>query len=220
MKNKTLKISNYTFSNYDLLKLALTHSNKRKKMNNNERLEFLGDRVLGLIIANKIYKKFKFENEGELSKRYSELVSKKTLVKIAEKICLRDHLIINKTSLKIDKITNSMLADSMEALIAAIFLDSNLDSTSKIILSLWNEEIDNQMYPPDNPKSKLQEWCLKRKESLPVYEIINKEGPDHDPLFTVKLEIKNLISTYGKGKSIQVAEINAAENGIKEIFNE
>ena len=215
----TIKLNNYTFLDNGLLRLALTHSNsKKEKMINNERLEFLGDRVLGLVIANKVYKKFKYENEGQLSKRYSELVSKKTLVKIAEKICLKEHLVTNKSSLS--KITNSMIADSMEALIAAIFLDSNLGKTNKVILSLWKEEIDSQINPPDNPKSKLQEWCLKNKESLPVYEIINKEGPDHEPLFTVTLEIKNLINTSGKGKSIQLAEIDAAEKGIKEILNE
>ena len=211
---------NYKFKNLELLKLALTHSTKLKLDNfsTNERLEFLGDRVLGLVIANEIYNRFPLESEGELAKRFSELVSKKTLIKVAKKIHLEKFIITKSLQNKKKTITDSILADTLEAIFAAIFIDSNFLITQKIIIELWNLEIIKQKIPPMNPKSVIQEWCLKNKGPFPKYNLLKKKGPDHQPLFTVSLTIKNILSTNGKGKSIQEAEFMAAKKAIKSLI--
>ena len=157
---------NYKFKNHNYLDLAITHSsfNEKKNYTNYERLEFLGDRVLGLVIAELVFKKHYKETEGELSKRFSDLVSKKTLIKIAKRIDLE---LMIKTSREYGykiKVTESMLADSLEALIGAIFLDSDFIMVKDIVQKLWKEVINEQATPPDNPKSYLQEWGLKKKK--------------------------------------------------------
>ena len=146
---------NYKFKNHNYLDLAITHSsfNEKKNYTNYERLEFLGDRVLGLVIAELVFKKHYKEKEGELSKRFSDLVSKKTLIKIAKRIDLE---VMIKTSREYGykiKVTESMLADSLEALIGAIFLDSDFIMVKDIVQKLWKEVINEQATPPDNPKS-------------------------------------------------------------------
>lgn len=212
LSNHIFEFTGYNFRNEALLKLSLTHSlNKPNSLiSNNQRLEFLGDRVLGIIVAKLIYDKFPNENEGQLSKRFSELVSKKVLAKISKFLELQKLIQINN-SLKNEYITESIIADTLEALICAIFLDSDFDETQKIVKKLWIPEVNLQIYPPDNPKSKLQEWCLEKKINLPEYTVISKEGPDHKPKFTVKLTIRNLLSHTSEGKSIQEAEIKAAK---------
>ena len=206
------EFTGYNFRNLYLLKLSLTHSlNKSNSLiSNNQRLEFLGDRVLGVIVAKLIYDKFPNENEGQLSKRFSELVSKKTLVKISKLLDLKKLIQINN-SLKNEYITESIIADTLEALISAIYLDSNISETQRIVKKLWMPEVNLQIYPPDNPKSKLQEWCLGKKINPPEYTVISKKGPDHKPKFTVKLTIRNLLSHISQGNSIQEAEIKAAK---------
>ena len=223
LENNFLIISEelkYKFKNLDLLKLALTHSTKQKLDNfsTNERLEFLGDRVLGLVISNEIYYRFPLESEGELAKRFSELVSKKTLIKVAKKINLEKFIITKSSQKKKISITDSILADTLEAIFAAIFIDSNFLTTQKIITELWNLEINRQKNPPMNPKSMIQEWCLKNKGPFPKYDLLKKKGPDHQPLFTVSLTIKNILSTNGKGKSIQEAEFMAAKKAVKSLI--
>lgn len=216
-----LKI-NYKFNDTDLLSLSLTHSSidEKKIINNYQRLEFLGDRVLGLIIAQLIFEKFPLEKEGQLSKRFADLVNKKTLVKIAKDINLAKLIKTTKESgLKIE-ITKSMLADCLEAIIGAIFLDSDFSTVKKVIEGLWREVINNQTFPPENPKSILQEWCLKNKKNLPMYETLDKIGPDHEPLFLVQLIIKNFIKIDSSGSTKQEAEINAANLVIKKISND
>ena len=169
----------YKFKNLNLLKLALTHSKKNKLDNfsTNERLEFLGDRVLGLVIANEIYNRFPIESEGELAKRFSDLVSKKTLIKVAKRINLEKFIITKSVQNNKKSITDSILADTLEAIFAAILKDSNFLITQKIILDLWNLEISKQKNPPINPKSMIQEWCLKNKGPFPKYELIKKKDP-------------------------------------------
>ena len=157
LENNFLIISEelkYKFKNLDLLKLALTHSTKQKLDNfsTNERLEFLGDRVLGLVISNEIYNRFPLESEGELAKRFSELVSKKTLIKVAKKINLEKFIITKSSQKKKISITDSILADTLEAIFAAIFIDSNFLTTQKIITELWNLEINRQKKSSDESK--------------------------------------------------------------------
>ena len=210
---------NYKFKNHNYLDLAITHSsfNEKKKYTNYERLEFLGDRVLGLVIAELVFKKHYKEKEGELSKRFSDLVSKKTLIKIAKRIDLE---LMIKTSREYGykiKVTESMLADSLEALIGAIFLDSDFIMVKDIVQKLWKEVINEQATPPDNPKSYLQEWCLKKKKNLPNYTLLEKKGPDHEPVFIVELKIEKFMQTKATGLTKQEAEINAAKEMILKL---
>ena len=215
--NKLMKIIGYSFKNKSLIKTALTHSSfsKQNKINNNERLEFLGDRVLGLIISSEIFKKNLSSTEGELAKQQSFLVCKNTLKKVANNIKLGEF--INCTqSLKKNSL-DSVIANTLEALIAAIYLDSNINQASKIVLKLWKSFLENINLSSFDPKSKLQEWSLKNKKILPNYEVTDRSGPDHNPIFTVKVNLDKKFSSFAKGKSKQDAEIKAANKLLKKI---
>ncbi len=212
--NKLMDCLGYKFKNKKLLVESLTHSSIEKKVNY-ERLEFLGDRVLGLIISKEIFKLNPSDSEGSLAKRFSYLVCKKTLVKVANKINLNDYLITSE-NIKNSPL-NSIKANALEAIIAAVFLDSNYKFASKLVIRLWGDYIEQTDLNNDDPKSKLQEWSLKNNNKLPVYETLNKDGPDHDPNFTIKVETEKNFFSIGKGKNKQDAEINAAEKLLKKI---
>ena len=213
--NSLMKNIKYTFNDISNLNEALTHSSydKNAKIQNYERLEFLGDRVLGLIIASKLYMENINSSEGDLAKKLSYLVCKSTLKKVADQIELGKYI---KYSNKIDSL-DSIKANALEALIGAIYLDSNLKKTSKVILYLWKNCFDNINLAEFDPKSRLQEWCLKYKKKLPEYKLVEKIGPDHQPKFKIKVLIDNLTYSLADGNSKQVAEINAAEKLLKKI---
>ena len=213
--NSLMKNIKYTFNDISNLNEALTHSSydKNAKIQNYERLEFLGDRVLGLIIASKLYMENINSSEGDLAKKLSYLVCKSTLKKVADRIKLGRYI---KYSNKIDSL-DSIKANALEALIGAIYLDSNLKKTSKVILYLWKNCFDNINLAEFDPKSRLQEWCLKYKKKLPEYKLVEKIGPDHQPRFKIKVLIDNFTYSLADGNSKQVAEINAAEKLLKKI---
>ena len=204
----------YEFKDESLLKISLTHPSFSKK-NNYERLEFLGDRVLGLIISDEIFHSYPDDSEGNLAKKISFLVCKNTLIKIADELRLEKHFIISK-NIK-ENSFDSIKANSLEAVIAAIYLDSNFSNTYKIVKKLWNNCIQKINLDYHDPKSKLQEWSLKTNNILPVYEVKKKEGPDHNPIFTVNLKLNGKIRSIGVGKNKQDAEVMAAEKALKEI---
>ena len=204
----------YEFKDKSLLKTSLTHPSFSKKKNY-ERLEFLGDRVLGLIISNEIFNIYSDDSEGKLAKKISFLVCKNTLIKIADKLMLEKYFIISK-NIKTTSL-DSIKANSLEALIAAIYLDSNFSNTYVIVKKLWNNYIKQINLDYHDPKSKLQEWSLKTNNILPVYEVKKKEGPDHNPIFTVNLKLNGKIYSIGVGKNKQDAEFMAAEKALKEI---
>ena len=204
----------YEFKDESLLKTSLTHPSFSKK-NNYERLEFLGDRVLGLIISDVIFHSYPNDSEGNLAKKISFLVCKNTLIKIADELRLEKHFIISK-NIK-ENSFDSIKANSLEAVIAAIYLDSNFSNTYKIVKKLWNNCIQKINLDYHDPKSKLQEWSLKTNNILPVYEVKKKEGPDHNPIFTVNLKLNGKICSIGVGKNKQDAEVMAAEKALKEI---
>ena len=213
-----LKGIDYEFKNKQLLLMALTHSsyNDNSKINNYERLEFLGDRVIGLIISEELFSRFSDETEGELAKRFSYLVCKETLIEIARSLNLHNYLRISSEI----KNYNSLLANSLEAIIAALFIEAGYIKTKKIILCLWDIYLRRHTDPPNDPKSQLQDWCLKNKKKLPIYTVVDKVGPDHEPIFEIKVFItKDLIST-AKGKNKQNAEIKAAQVLLSKIRNE
>lgn len=204
----------YEFKDESLLKISLTHPSFSKK-NNYERLEFLGDRVLGLIISDEIFHSYPDDSEGNLAKKISFLVCKNTLIKIADELRLEKHFIISK-NIK-ENSFDSIKANSLEALIAAIYLDSNFSNTYRIVKKFWNNCIQKINLDYHDPKSKLQEWSLKTNNILPVYEVKKKEGPDHNPIFTVNLKLNGKIYSIGVGKNKQDAEVMAAEKALKEI---
>ncbi len=213
--SKLLNDIGYKFKNFEFLKIALTHSSFNSSEINYEKFEFLGDRVLGLIISESIFKKFNNDSEGELAKKLSFLVCKNTLKKIANVIDLQEYLNISK-NLSIKSI-DSIKANSLEALIAAIFLDSNFATIRRVVNKLWKDEINNIDLSKYDPKSRLQEWCLKKDNKLPKYNFIDKKGPEHSPIFTISVKHDDKLHAIGKGKNKQDAEINAAKLLLEKI---
>ncbi len=215
--SKLCKSIGYDFKNFKLLEIALTHSSYNKN-ENYERLEFLGDRVLGLVVSTKIYNKFKLDKEGILAKKLSILVCKETLIKIADNLDISNFLKISK-EIK-GKSLNSIKANSLEGIIGAIYLDSGYKKTESIINKLWKKQIEDLDLTHHDPKSRLQEWCLKNEKKLPEYEFINKKGPEHEPEFTIRVKYNDILYAIGKGKNKQVAEINAARSLLNKIEKE
>ncbi len=163
---------NYNLRNKSLIDLAFTHSSYKNKTNTDyERLEFLGDRVLSLVLSEYLFLKYPNENEGALSKRLSNLVSKQTLLEVANEISVKEMLKINsseKKNLKLKK-NISILSDVCEALIGAIYLDTNLDNAKKFIFNHWKKKVSKNIIPPQDPKSLLQEVAQKKGLHLPKY---------------------------------------------------
>ena len=213
---------NYKFKNNKLLIQSLTHpsfyleNEKKIKINEFERFEFLGDRVLGLIIANLLYSKYKKFNEGDLSKKYSYLVQKKFLFKISQELQIEDVLQYNFKK-KNNKMLNSIFSDSVESLIGAIFLDGGYNSSFDFISKFWSKHLDIEVSKTLDPKTLLQEISQQLYKKLPEYKLIKKEGPSHSPTFTVSVKVVNLNKINSKGFSIREAERNAAEIALKKI---
>ena len=212
---------NYKFKNKSLINLAFTHSSfKNKKNKNYERLEFLGDRVLSLVISEDLFLKYSNENEGALSKRLSDLVSKQKLLEVANEISIKEMLKIDqfeKRNLKLKK-NISILSDVCEALIGAIYLDSNLENAKKFISKYWKKKISKNILPPQDPKSLLQEVAQKKGLNLPKYILKNKEGPPHNPRFEIEVFLKGIRKFSAIAKTIKIAEINAAKKMVDYIF--
>ena len=200
---KKIKVS---FSSIDLLQRALTHKSYDKEKNN-EKMEFLGDRVLGLVIAKKILEIYPDEKEGILDKKFASLVNKSTCLKIAKKIELQKYvLILSNKGIIEDKV----LADSCEALLGAIYLDKNFTIVEKTILNLWSQYIKESVITQIDAKTKLQELSLKKFKKLPLYKLISNSGPRHKPLFKVGVKLINTKLYISEGKSKKDAEQNAA----------
>ena len=212
---------NYKFKNKSLIDLAFTHSSFKNKINKNyERLEFLGDRVLSLVISEDLFLKYSNEDEGALSKRLSDLVSKQKLLEVANEISIKEMLKIDqfeKRNLKLKK-NISILSDVCEALIGAIYLDSNLENAKKFISKYWKKKISKNILPPQDPKSLLQEVAQKKGLNLPKYILKNKEGPPHNPRFEVEVFLKGIRKFSAIAKTIKIAEINAAKKMVDYIF--
>ena len=180
----------------------------KKSRSNFQRLEFLGDRVLGLVLAYKLYTKYTDYDEGKMAKFYAYLTSGKVLAKIAKEIILDKYLGRNG----IKNITDNVLADFLEAILGAFFLDNGYAKTTKLILEIYNNEVEKDNNGWGDYKSVLQEWSQGNEFGLPIYNLVDKQGPDHDPFFFVEVSVIKLNTVLGKGKSIQQAEQNAAKN--------
>ena len=203
---KKLKIF---FKDKSLLIKSLTHKSF-DKINNNEKVEFLGDRVLGLVIAKKLLEIYPDEKEGILDKKFASLVNKKTCLEIAKHLELQKFILTRNIKVKKDIIEDKVLADSCEALIGCIYLDKGFAIVEKVILRLWSKHIKDSIITQIDAKTKLQEFSLKKFKKLPIYKLISNTGPRHKPLFKVGVKLVNTKLYLAEGKSKKDAEQNAA----------
>ena len=203
---KKIKIN---FKDKDLLVRSLTHKSYSKEINN-EKLEFLGDRVLGLVIAKKLLEIYPNEKEGILDKKFASLVNKKTCLQIAKKINLDKYILTLDIKKKKNILEDKVVSDCCEALIGSIYLDKGFNSVEKFILELWSENIKDSVITQIDAKTKLQEFSLKRFKKLPIYKLISNTGPRHKPLFKVGVKLIDTKFFLAEGSSKKDAEQNAA----------
>ena len=207
----------FKFTDQKIFIQSLTHKSYDSK-NNNEKIEFLGDRVLGLIIAKKLLEIYPEEKEGILDKKFASLVNKKKCLEIAKKIELEKYILVFNPKNKKIVIENKVIADCLEALIGAIYLDKGLNFTEKFILNLWSEHIIASVVTQIDAKTKLQEHSLKEFKVLPIYKLISNTGPRHKPLFKISVKLKNTKFFTSEGSSKKDAEQNAASLCLESII--
>lgn len=203
------------FRESDLVRQALTHPSCAQRDQdapyNNQRLEFLGDSVLGMVVADMLYHMYPTEQEGELARRFSALVCGEQLVAVARKIGLNRALILSDSEEENDGRENpSNLEDACEALIGAVYLDGGFDAVRQFIYQHWYELAESIAEPPKDPKTALQEWAQARSLPLPKYELIQEDGPSHAPAFTIRVQVKGLGKAEATASSKKAAEREAA----------
>ncbi len=199
-----------------LVQRALTHGSTGKP--DYQRLEFLGDRVLGLTIADALYAHFPDESEGRLSHRLNALVSGVICAEIAREIGLQDHMILGKQARDDGaKDSDYVLGDMIEALVGAIYIDLGPDSARAFILRFWQPRLEAVTNAPKHPKSALQEWCAANGRKTPVYEITKKEGPPHALRFEVTVTVKGFEPVSAEANSRQAAETGAAKVFLEQL---
>lgn len=216
------KTINYHFNDLGLLTTALTHRSYNDK--HNERIEFLGDALLDLIIAEALFNQFRDAQEGQLTRLRANLVKKEYLISLAEKFNISNYILLGQGELKSGGLQRrSILADCIEAIIAAIYLDSDFTTCRKVVLAWYKDTLDKlDLASHDkDPKTILQEWLQARQHELPVYTIISETGSPHDKSFIVQCVIKEFkLETQAKAKSRRKAEQKAAEQAILKLTNQ
>jgi ribonuclease-3 len=205
----------HDFARPDLLREALTHRSalkaRAKGRGSNERLEFVGDRVLGLLMAEWLIERFPDEQEGDLGRRHGYLVSQPVLAGIAEAVGLAEHLSVAPGEAKAGvKQRATVMADALEASLGALYLDGGLEPARRFVRRAWAEAIETQREPPRDPKTRLQEWALARAAGLPEYRIAARSGPAHAPVFEIEVAV-GAHSAAGSAGSKRAAEQAAAE---------
>ena len=208
------KILKYNFKKTTLLETALTHKSFDNNVNN-EKLEFLGDRVLGLVISEKLLNKFPKEKEGIIDKKFANLVNKKTCLLVARKINLKKFILLGSSHKKLERSADKITSDCLEAIVGAIYLDGGLKSVEKFILNFWEEFLLKSTITLIDSKTKLQEFSLKKFKELPKYVFYKKTGPQHRPLFKTEVQIPNSKKIIGIGSSKKNAQQNAAAKLLK-----
>jgi len=203
---KDLKIK---FKNKSLIIEAFTHKSANQKINN-EKLEFLGDRVLGLILSKKLFDLYPKLTEGVLDKKFASLVNRKTCCDIAWSIGIQNYIIIGNKKKKIIKADEKILSDCCEAIIGAIYIDRGFDIVRNYILKIWKKKIEASNVTILDPKTKLQEYSLKAYKKLPLYRLVSSSGPRHNPIYKIAVSIIGSKHFIGVGNSKQQAELDAA----------
>tara|TARA_A100000164_G_scaffold330559_1_gene319103 strand:+ start:657 stop:1322 length:666 start_codon:yes stop_codon:yes gene_type:complete len=203
------KIINIKFNNKDLLLKSFVHKSYNKEKNN-EKLEFLGDRVIGLIISKKLITLYPDENEGIIDKKFASLVNKKTCAKVFRSLQLKKFLKTGSSFKTLLSSDERILSDTCEALIGSVYLDQGFSNTEKFVLKIWKHFINDSKVIEIDPKTKLQEFSLKKFKKLPIYKTVKKFGPNHNPFFQVNVQIQNSKKFHGEGNSKKIAQQNAA----------
>jgi ribonuclease-3 len=215
--NSLQKKINIKFKNLNYLKKSVTHKSY-DSVNNYEKLEFLGDRILGLVISKKLIELYPNEKEGVLDKKLASLVNKNRCLEIAKIIDLEKYILVGNKNKK-NKIETKIVADSIEALIGAIFYDKGLERSEKFILNMWKNFINSSDLTIVDSKTKLQEYSLKKFKLLPIYKLVSSSGPKHKPKFTISVKLKDTKFFESSGDSKKKAEQNAAKKLLDNIKN-
>lgn len=212
MLRRLEKITGHRFADAGRLDRALTHASARGRAGRDyERLEFLGDRVLGLCVAEMLFEEFKAANEGELSVRLNQLVNADTLAEVADELSLNEFIRAGSDVRQLrDSHRKNLRADVVESLIAAIYLDGGLDAVRPFIRRYWTDRAATAEAARRDAKTELQEWAHRALGTTPVYKIVSRSGPDHDPLFTVSVSVGDTSPETATGRSKRAAEQAAA----------
>lgn len=209
------KILKYQFKNVKLLKKAITHGSVETDVEGNyERLEFLGDRVLGVAVASLLYQMFSKEPEGNLSQRFVGLVCKETVAEVAKTLNLDKFMKVATEDLRTN---DNVLCDVCEAVIGAIYVDAGVDAAIEFVDNHWKELIDKNVAPPKDSKTKLQELSHHLKLGTPQYRLVSRLGSEHKPMFEMEVVLDNGQSARGKGYSKKLAEFEAAEAMLEKL---
>ena len=200
---------NIKFKNLNYLKKSITHKSYDSS-ENYEKLEFLGDRILGFVISKKLIELYPEEKEGVLDKKLASLVNKNKCLEVAKNIGLEKFILLGNKS-KNTKVENKIIADSIEALIGAIYYDKGFEISEKFILNMWKKFINLSEETVVDSKTKIQEYSLKKFKCLPIYKLVSSSGPRHKPKFTISVRLKDTKFHEGSGESKKKAEQNAAK---------
>lgn len=203
----------YEFQQFELLEQALSHSSALhggEKAKSYQRLEFLGDRVLGLAVAAMLLEGFPKASEGDLSRRFAELVRAETCTVVAREMEADKAVRLGKAKGVMTKLSDSILADVTEAIIGAVFLDGGYEPSAALVERFWSDRVLDPAMPRRDPKTQLQEWAQGRGLPMPIYQEVERTGPDHNPRFRVEVLLAERASAQGVGKSKRAAEQAAA----------
>ena len=214
--NKLEQKINIKFKDRILLAKCLVHKS-HNSLENNEKLEFLGDRVLGLVFAKALLKIYPDEKEGTIDKKFANLVNKKTCLLVAKKLELKKFIITGGSYKGLSRSDDKIISDGLEALLGAIFLDQGMSVVEKFILNSWDEFLEKSNVTLIDAKTQLQEYSLKAFKTLPVYTIQKQSGPQHSPVFKVEVKIENSKNYYASGTSKKDAQQNAAKKLLTDL---
>lgn len=205
----------HTFQDPALLRQALTHGSAcdgaKRSARTYERLEFLGDRILGAVVAEMLFHRFDAEAEGALAKRHAALVRREACAEVAARVGLGDHVILSASEEERGGRANpSLLADVCEAVIAALYLDGGMAAARRFIEAHWTATMEAVDQPPQDAKTTLQEWAQGGGRPLPAYRLVGQDGPAHEPVFHIEVVVEGLPPAAGEGPNKQAAEQAAA----------
>ena len=211
--NKLEQKINIRFKDQKLLAKSLVHKSY-DNIENNEKLEFLGDRVLGLVFAKTLLRIYPNDKEGIIDKKFANLVNKKTCLLVARKLELKKFIITGGSYKGLSRSDDKIISDGLEALLGAIFLDQGMIVVEKFILKSWGEFLKKSVVTLVDAKTQLQEYSLKKFKTLPVYTIQKQSGPQHSPVFKAEVKIENSKKYYASGPTKKDAQQNAAKKSL------